>query len=80
MNINTAQSQIFMMAFQALTDENKREVYLSIKEQVGEESDFWRLITTQEKQDIKAGLADIDNRNVTSNDEVFLQAKQWLKK
>ncbi len=80
MNTHTAQSQVFLMAFQTLPEEIKKEVFQTLKEQLDDTIDFWDSITEQEKKDINAGLSDIDSGKTTAHKQVMSQAKTWLKK
>ncbi len=80
MNTQTAQSQVFLMAFQTLSEDAKKEVYQTLKEQLDDTIDFWDSITEQEKKDINDGLSDIDSGKTTSHNQVMSEAKAWLKK
>ena len=80
MNSHIAQSQVFLMAFQTLPEETKKEVFQTLKEQLDDTQDFYTSITEQEKKDIQEGLSDIDAKKTTPHSLVMTEAKKWLKK
>ena len=79
MNTHIAQSQVFLMAFQTLPDETKKEVFQTLKEQYDETQDFYTSITEQEKKDILEGLSDIDSGKTTPHSQIMTEATKWLK-
>lgn len=80
MQTPSIQSQIFLQAFHALPLAERMEVFQILKEEFESQTDFWDALSEQEKEDIKAGLSDIELGNIISDDIVKVESRKWLEK
>ena len=69
--IDEVDNEQLLAYINSLLDENNQ----------AQKADWWDELTNEQKKDLEDAEADIDDpNNLIDNDEVFRQAKEWLKK
>jgi len=74
MNIETRKVSIISWITR-LSDE---EILSKIESLQNTESDWWDLISNEEKLEIEQGIAEIERGETKTHDEVMLKYKKWL--